>query len=456
MQERHGTTSKDMTQGPIVRQIVGFSLPLLLGNIFQMLYNVVDSAVMGQFVGKQALAAMGSTTPVVNVAVFFFAGFSIGASVLIGRHFGARETEKLHTAVETTMALTFVLCAAFTVVGVLGEERLLAVMSTPADVFGDASAYLRIYFAGISGLLVYNMCSGILRAVGDSVRPLYLLILTSLLNVVLDLAFVVGLGMGIEGASLATVVSQLVSAVLVLRLLTHTTDVYRFAWRDLCMNGTVLRGILTIGIPAGLQSAITSLSNVVVQSYINFFGATVMAGWTVYMKLAEFAMLLMQTISMAATTFVSQNVGARNITRVNKGTKYSLLLALTLTFAVVSVIELFAPQGIGLFTSDADVIDVGVRFVRVNLYFALFNCVNHVLAGALRGRGDSLGPMVIMLSCFVALRQTYLFVMANFISNTPATIGFGYPVGWMSCCVVEVTYFYLRWNRRERREALAG
>lgn len=194
----------------------------------------------------------------------------------------------------------------------------------------------------------------------------------------------------------------------------------------------------------------------VVQSYINFFGATVMAGWTVYMKLAEFAMLLMQTISMAATTFVSQNVGARNITRVNKGTKYSLLLALTLTFAVVSVIELFAPQGIGLFTSDADVIDVGVRFVRVNLYFALFNCVNHVLAGALRGRGDSLGPMVIMLSCFVALRQTYLFVMANFISNTPATIGFGYPVGWMSCCVVEVTYFYLRWNRRERREALAG
>lgn len=445
-----------MTQGPIVREIVAFSMPLLLGNVFQMLYNVVDSIVMGQFVGTQALAAMGSTTPVVNVAVFFFAGFSIGASVLIGQRFGAREMDKLHTAVETTMALTLVLCVAFTVAGFFGEEALLRVMSTPSDVFGDASAYLRIYFAGVTGLLIYNMCSGILRAVGDSLRPLYLLILTSLMNVVLDLVFVVGFGMGIQGASLATVLSQFVSAVLVLRLLTHTTDIYQFAWRDLCLDGKTVRRILSIGIPAGIQSAITSLSNVVVQGYINYFGAVIMAGWTVYLKLSQMAMLMMQTISMAATTFVSQNVGAHNVERVNRGTKSCLLLTLALTFAVVTLIEVFARQSVALFTTDEAVIASGVLFIHVNLYFAMFNCINHVLAGALRGRGDSLGPMVVMLSCFVAVRQIYLFVMANFVLNTPTAIGFGYPVGWMTCCVTEVTYFYLRWNRKERRETLAA
>ncbi len=446
-----------MTRGPILAQVIAFSLPLMLGNAFQMLYNTVDSIVVGNFVGKEALAAVGSTTMITNMFVFFFNGFSVGAGVLISQHFGAAEEDRLHDAIETTMALTFALSAIFTIVGVLGVKPMLAFMATPEDVFPEATVYLTIYLAGISGLLVYNMGSGILRAVGDTVRPLLFLILTSVLNIILDLLFVVSFHMGVEGVALATVISQMISAVLILFLLTCTGEIYRLSWRDLRIDPQITVRIFSIGMPAGIQSVITSFSNIFVQSYVNHFGSSVMAGWSCYNKLDQFIMLPIQSMAMAATTFVSQNIGAGDQERADRGTSTTLVLSVSVTASIAALLYTFAAPATGLFTKDASVIEAGVLFLRTNVFFLMCNTINHVLAGALRGRGDARGPMIIMLTNFVLVRQAYLFLVTRFVANIPILVGLGYPVGWSACCITEVTYWLIRrrsWNRKNTEAAL--
>ena len=429
------TTARDMTQGSIVKQVLLFAMPLMLGNIFQMLYNTVDSIVVGQFVGTQALAAVGSTTMIVNMLVFFFNGFSIGASVVIGVHFGAKNMEKLHK-----------------IIGVLGVKPMLRFMSTPEDVFPEATTYLQIYFAGFSGLLIYNMGSGVLRSVGDTTRPLYFLVLTSILNIILDLVFVLVIPMGIAGVAYATIISQFISAGLTLILLSRSKDIYKLTWHDLAIDGSILKHIFSVGLPAGIQSVITAFSNVFVQSYINYFGSSCMAGWSCYNKLDQFVMLPMQSMAMASTTFVSQNVGARQPKRAEKGTYITILLTLLITGVIVAAMMVFAAPSVELFSQDPQVVEFGVLFIRANVVFLLFNCVNHVLAGALRGMGDSNGPMIMMLLGFVGFRQAYLYIMTRFISNTPLTVGLGYPVGWVSCCVLEVAYFLIRRKRLLHQE----
>ena len=442
------TTAKDMTEGPILRQLIAFALPLMLGNVFQMLYNTVDSVIVGNFVSKQALAAIGSTTMIVNLFVFFFNGFSIGAGVVIGQYFGARDMEKLHDAIETTMAATFILSLLFSLLSFVIVDPLLRMMSTPEDVFHDASVYLRIYLGGIAGLLIFNMGSGVLRAVGDSTRPLYFLIFTSLLNIALDLFFVLVLKMGVAGAAVATIVSQFLSAALILVLLSRTRDIYRLEWRELCIRWPILRRVFAIGLPAAVQSVITALSNVFVQGYINVFGSDVMAGWSSYNKLDQFIMLPMQSMAMSAPPFVSQNVGAGNDRRSDRGTVAALGLTCAVTGSIIALLVAFAPGAVRLFSPDEAVIRYGVLFIRTNVIFLLFNCINHVLAGALRGRGDSRGPMIIMLASFVALRQIYLFVVTHYFANTPRIVGIGYPVGWVSCCAAELLYFALKRRKR--------
>ncbi len=448
------STARSMTEGPILRQLVAFALPLMLGNVFQMLYNTVDSVIVGNFVSKLALASIGSTTVIVNMLVFFFNGFSIGAGVVIGQHFGARNMEKLHRAIQTVMTATFLLGLVFTAAGMLLVKPMLRLMSTPEDVFPEAVVYLRIYFAGISGLLVYNMGSGILRAVGDSTRPLYFLIFTSVLNMLLDLFFVLAVKMGVAGAAVATILSQFLSAMLVLRLLTRTGDIYRFEWRELGLDMSILGMVVAIGLPAAIQSTITAFSNIFVQGYINVFGSDVMAGWSSYNKLDQFIMLVTQSMAMASTTFVSQNVGAGNMRRADRGTVLSLLLTCGVTACVCAALMVFAPGAIRLFSPDSEVIRYGVLFVRTNTAFFLFNCINHVLAGALRGQGDSRAPMIIMLTSFVAFRQVYLFLVTHYYANTPRLVGFGYPMGWMLCSLLELLYFAHKRRKRAGQSAI--
>ena len=448
------STARDMTEGSILRQMILFALPLMLGNVFQMLYNTVDSVIVGNFVSKQALAAIGSTTVIVNMMVFFFNGFSIGAGVVIGQYFGARDMDKLHRAIETTMAATFVLSLLFSLLGVALVPPLLRFMSTPEDVLPEATVYLRIYLGGISGLLIYNMGSGILRAVGDSTRPLYFLILTSLLNIALDLFFVLVLKMGVAGAAVATVLSQFVSGALILVLLTRTRDIYRLVWWELKIELFLLKKIFAVGLPMAIQQVLTAFSNIFVQGYVNVFGSDVMAGWSSYNKLDQFIMLPMQSMAMASTTFVSQNIGAGKERRADQGTGVALMLSTSVTLGIAVALFVFASPAVRLFSPDSDVIRYGVLFIRANVFFLLLNCVNHVLAGALRGRGDSAAPMIIMLSCFVGARQVYLYLVTHLVANTPLLVGLGYPVGWTLCCIVELSYYFLR-RRQQRARAAA-
>ena len=446
------STVRDMTEGSIAGHLTAFALPLLFGNVFQMLYNTVDSIVVGNFVGTEALAAISSTTMIVNIMIFFFNGFSIGGGVVISRYFGARKLQELHRTVETAIAVTILFGIFFTLAGFVLVPAMLKLMQTPEDVFPQAKVYLEIYFGGALGLLLYNMGSGILRAVGDTKRPLYFLIFTSLLNTVLDLFFVIVLKAGIAGAAYATIISQFLSAFLVLLLLLRTEDIYKLTLKDLKIDLPILKMIFGIGLPTGIQSVITSVSNVFVQSYINGFGSGCMAGWGAYNKLDSFIFLPINSLSQAATTFVSQNIGAEKLERANKGAARSIQMAVGVTAVIATILIVLAPQATALFTNDEEVIYYGVLFLRMNTYFLMFNAVNHVLAGALRGRGESRVPMFCMLLCFVLIRQIYLFIGSR-IAYTPYVVGFGYPVGWMTCCVLELTYF-IRFRNRHVSERI--
>ena len=442
----HSSATRDMTSGSIIKAVLLFSLPLMIGNLFQMLYNTVDVIVVGNYVGKEALAAVGSTTVIINMQVFFFNGFSVGAGVVIARYFGAKDMDGLHKAIETTMTATFLICVLFTAAGVAGVRPMLHAMSTPDDVMASATTYLRIYFAGISGLLIYNMGSGILRAVGNTTLPLLFLVLTSLLNVVLDLVFVIVLHAGVAGVAWATILSQFVSAGLILLMLSRSKEIYKLVWKDLHVDRKIMRSIFAVGLPAGIQSVITAFSNVFVQGYVNAFGSSAMAGWSCYNKLDQFLMLPMQSMSMASTTFVSQNVGAKKEERASRGMWTTLGLTLSVTGTLALLIFVFAEPAVRLFTADESVIHYGALFLHANIFFFLFNCVNHVVAGGLRGRGNSRGPMLIMLFCFVLVRQLYLFIMTRFISNTPMAVCVSYPVGWVLCATIITTY-YVHWSR---------
>ena len=437
-----------MTGGSISKLLIAFAIPLLMGNLFQQLYNTVDSLVVGNFVGKEALAAVGSTTPIINTLVMFFGGVAVGASVIISRYFGAHDDEKLHTAIETTMALTFVSSILCTVLGIYIAPALLRFMDTPEDVLPEAATYLKIYFAGVSGLLIYNMTSGILRAVGDTKRPLYFLILSSIMNIVLDLIFVIYFHMGIAGVAYATIISQFVSSILVLTILTRSTENYRFVWKDLCFNKMMLSQICKVGFPVGLQQAVTSFSNVYVQSYINSFGSSCMAGWSSYVKIDSFLMLPLQSMSQASTTFASQNIGAKNVKRVKDGTKTALLLSSAVIFVLAAILWIFAPQMTALFNQDPEVIYYGTLFLRLCVFAVVLCCPNQIYAGTLRGAGDAKNPMYIMLFSFVVFRQIYLYLVNRF-AYSPYTIGFGYPAGWLLCTILmTVCYRFSGWEKK--------
>jgi putative MATE family efflux protein len=430
----------DMTQGSIRKELILFAIPLLAGNIFQQLYNTIDSIIVGREVGASALGAVTSVAPAISTLVGFFMGFSTGASVIISHYFGGKNEEGLRKAVHTAIACTFLLGLAMMVLGYFITPPLLVFMSTPESVLPLAKQYLQIYFLGIIGLMMYNIGSAILRAVGDSVRPLIFLVITSLINIVLDIFFVAVLKMGVAGAAYATIIAQFVSAILTLIVLLRSKEVYRLRINELTIDKKILKKIITVGMPAGIQMAVISFSNLFVQGYINRFGESSTAGWGAYGRIDAFVMLPMQSIAMTATTFVGQNAGAGNVDRIKKGIREALTLAVICTFVLVLPEFLAAPQIVKLFNGDPEVIRYGTLFIRMNCFFDILCCSNQMHAGALRGVGDSKAPMYIMLSSFVVFRQIYLFI-ASHLTTSIYPISIAYPAGWLVCSIIMLFYF---------------
>lgn len=432
----------DMTQGSITKHLINFSLPLLLGNLFQQLYNMVDTWVVGNYVSNEAFSAVGTVGPVINTLIGFFLGLSSGAGVVISQYYGAGRDEKVRQAVHTALMLTLVLGVVFTAAGIAMTPLMLQLMKTPAEVAPEQAAYLRIYFAGVMGLLLYNMGSGILRAVGDSRRPFYFLVVSAVLNTVLDLLFVIKFHMGVEGVAYATIIAQAVSALLTLWVLMRAEGGIRLELRALRLTWSVLRQIVAVGIPAALQMAITAFSNVFVQSYINYFGPDCMSGWTAYTKVDQLVILPVQSISMANTTFVGQNLGVGDTPRAKKGVRISLWLSVAVTAVLLIPVLLFAPDLTAFFNSKAEVVSYGALLLRLLSPFYFFFCINQIYAGALRGAGNSQMPMWIMLGSFVVFRQIYLYIMSNYISNEIIPIALSYPAGWFVCSVATLLYYH--------------
>ncbi len=437
----HARYDVDMTQGSTTRHLVRFALPLLAGNLFQQLYNMVDTWVVGNFVSNEAFSAVGTVTPIINTLIGFFLGMSSGAGVVISQYYGAHRPEKVREAVHTAMLLTVIMGVVFTGVGIAMTPLMLELMKTPAEVAPDQTAYLTIYFAGIMGLLLYNMGSGILRAVGDSQRPFYFLLVSAGVNTALDLLFVLKFGMGVEGVAYATIIAQAVSAVLTIAVLIGYDGSVKLSLRDLRIHWRMLKKIVAVGIPAALQMAITAFSNVFVQGYINHFGADCMSGWTAYTKIDQLVILPVQSLSLASTTFVGQNLGVGNVERAKGGVRRALYLSFAVTAVLLVPVLTLAPDMTAFFNSKPEVVSYGALLLRLLSPFYFFFCINQVYSGALRGAGNSQVPMFIMLGSFVVFRQIYLYVMANYISNEIVPIALSYPAGWFVCSAVTLLYY---------------
>jgi len=433
----------DMTSGPIVRQIITFALPLLFGSLFQQLYNTVDTWVVGNFVGKNSFSAVGTLSSATNLIISFFMGFSNGASVIISHYFGAKDDASVNRASHTFMAVTLILCVALTIIGIAIIPLLLQIMKSPAEVAAEQKIYLTIYFAGISGLLIYNMGSAILRAIGDSTHPFIFLVVSASLNIVLDLVFVIFFDMGTAGVAYATIIAQGISALLVLRVLFTTDTSIRISVRKIKIDTMILGKIFKVGMPSALQMAVTCFSNIFVQSYINFFGADVMGGWTSYIKVDQLVLLPMQSIAMATQTFVGQNLGTMNTERARQGVRTSLNMSLISTAVLIAAVIPLARFIVEIFigSEEPGVILYGTMFLTYLTPAYLLPCFNQIYAGALRGCGKSGIPMAAMLLSFVAFRQVYLFIMANYISNTIMPIAMGYPAGWLVCSLILIVAY---------------
>ena len=434
------SANTDMIDGSIFQSIFWFSIPLLIGNFFQQLYNTVDSYVVGNFVNTNALAAVGASTPVINMLVGFFMGLSTGAGVVISQYFGARQGDAMSRAVHSAMALTGLLSIVFTGLGLLYTGPLLRAIGVPEDVLPHSSLYLMIYFCGITFSLFYNMGSGILRAVGDSRHPLLYLAVASIVNIILDFTFVCGFHMGIAGVAIATIMAQAVSSFMVMHKLMHTREDYKVEIRKIRFHKKMIRKIIAFGFPAACQQSITSFSNVVVQSYINRFGTAAMAGYSATLRIDGFLQLPLQSFNMAITTFVGQNIGARKYKRVKKGIFAAWVMSSLIILAGSVGMYFGAPLLISVFTNDPQVIGNGSSMLRIFSRAYIVMPVIQVLNGALRGAGLSKVPMFFMLGSFVVLRQIYLLVAVP-MTHSLMVVMAGWPITWVICAAGMFLYY---------------
>lgn len=441
-----------MTSGNIYKKIALFAIPLLLGNFFQLMYNTIDSIVVGNYVGKEALAAVGASTPIINLLIAFFQGLATGAGVVVSRYYGARKQEEESKAIHSFLLFSILFGIALSIVGYFVSPVILRMMNTPSDYYNDADGYLAIYFLGATFLIVYNAGTGILQAVGDSKNPLYFLIATSILNIFLDLLFVKGFGMGVDGAAWATIISECISMLLVINLLMRTKNEYNVTLKNLKIDFSILKQIVEIGVPAGLQGMIVSVSNVIVMAYINQFGSSGVAGFSCSNKIDNFMGLPVNSLMLAITTFVGQNLGARQYERVKQGVRAALVMSISIVVTLGVFVFLFSDSLMRIFTSDMDVIEDGTIILRIMCPCYIFLCFHQVYSGALRASGRSSVPMVTSIIAFVLMRQIFLAVAIPLYHHI-SIIGIGYSFTWaMAALMTGIYYFTSNWLQKAMRE----
>ena len=434
-------TSLDLTQGSITKQIILFALPILLSQVFQNLYNSVDSLIVGNFLGTTALAAVTSCADISQLLVGFFTGLSAGAGVLFARYFGMKNYERLHDAISTSLIFSFIIGITMMAVGICIADVLLNIVACPADVYDEAIIYLRVYLVGLLFTSLYNVASGVLRSVGDSRNPFIYLVISSILNIILDIIFVVVFKMQVLGVALATIISQLLSVILVYYQLTHAHDVYRIDLRHLKFDSTMLKEVISLGLPAALQSCLISISNLFVQRYVNLFGSSVMAGVGAAKKIDKFVGLIANSLGMSTATFVSQNIGAKRIDRAKKGIRITFVLAFIPVAIIGSLIYIYANRAISLFIDDKDAIYYGAMMIQTMMPLYYSQSINQIMLNTLRGFGKSFVAMILSLLGMIGIRQLFLAISFS-IERNVNHVFLGYPIGWIfSAVFVSLFYF---------------
>lgn len=440
-------TTQPMTQGPIWKRITYFALPIFLGNLFQQMYNTADSLIVGNFLGKNALAAVSSTGSLIFMLIGFLSGIAIGAGVVISRYFGGNKLEEMSQAVHTTVAFGLVAGVVMTAVGVGLSPQILRWMDTPENVMYNSQLYLSIYFMGSLGSVMYNACVGIMQAVGDSRHPLYYLIVSSVVNVVLDLFFIAVLGMGVDGAAWATIIAQYVSAIMCLWRLLRVKDNYRVELRKIRFHWDMLKRVVRFGLPSGVQNSIIAIANVVVQSNINHFGDAAMAGVGAYSKIEGFGFLPITSFTMAMTTFVGQNLGAGQIERTKRGARFGTITSVILAELIGVAVFIFAPQLIAAFDTSPDVIAYGVDKARTSVLFYCLLAFSHAMASILRGAGKAVVPMFVMMICWCIIRVSFLAIAVP-LTGSIQMVYWVYPLTWFLSSVTFLWYYRrMDWNR---------
>ena len=442
----------DMTNGPILGKLFRFAMPLALSGILQLLFNAGDIVVVGRFAGSQALAAVGSTGALINLIVTLFMGISVGANVLVSQYYGAGDKKGLHETVHTAILSSLVFGIALIAVGIALARPMLEMMETPADVLEQAVLYMRIYFIGMPVLMLYNFGAAILRAVGDTQRPLYFLLLAGVVNVVLNLFFVIVLHMGVAGVAAATSISQAVSAFLVFWCLVKVDGDYKLCPKQMRIYKDKLWKMMKIGLPAGIQGASFSISNVLIQSSINSFGAVAMAGNTAGANIEGFVNMGMDSFSQAALSFTGQNLGAGKTKRVNRVMVLCLLMASATGLLLGLTANLFGPQLLGIYSSDPAVIEYGLMRLRITCMFQFAGGLMGVMVGVLRGMGASLIPMAITISSVCGFRVVWIFTVFA-ASPTLTTLYVSYPVTWALAAFFDfVCYFFVKRGAEKKQQ----
>ena len=433
-------TMEPMTSGAIWKRMILFALPLMLGNLFQQMYNTVDSLIVGRFVGSSALAAVSSSGSLIGMLIGLLSGISSGAGVIVARHFGAQDKEGLHRTVHTIVAFGLVAGVIMTAVGVLLSPQILVWMGTPDSVMVESVVYLRIYFCGSLPFMMYNVFVSILQAVGDGRHPLYYLIASSIINLGLDLLFIEGFDAGVGGAALATVISQIVSALLCLAQLMRTKEDYRVDLKAIRFQKDILWQVIRVGLPSGVQNSIIAFANVIVQSNVNAFGEMAMAGYGAYAKIEGFGFLPINSFTLALTTFVGQNLGAMQHERTRKGARFGILMTVTLAEAIGVLVFLFAPQLIALFDPTPEVVAFGVGKARTAALFYCLLAYAHSVAAVLRGAGRAVIPMAIMIAIWCGVRVAFLSITIP-LTHSIQMVYWVYPLTWGISCVLFFLYY---------------